>query len=155
MESGNRNSQGRFVSGHKGAKPKGAINKSTRDYLAYLDKISSLLEANLPVNINNLTAKDQVMLWFEIEKFKHLKLSKFTEPEPEKEQISRITFQVVDSAGNRLDTPGNSPTSPPDAVLEQHSPVQAPLAENAPILYGAIDEGRVRRPNHFKRISRF
>jgi hypothetical protein len=58
MESTNRNKQGRFVSGHKGAKPKGAINKYTRDYLARLDKINQLLETCLEDNILSLSKKE-------------------------------------------------------------------------------------------------
>ena len=155
MESGNRNSQGRFVSGHKGAKPKGAINKSTRDYLAYLDKISSLLEANLPDNINSLSAKDQVMFWFEIEKFKQLKMSKFTGPEPEKDLTDKIIINIVGADGKIIDTPPLSPATPAAAVTAPPQPAPVPPADNAPIQYGAIDVGRVRSRNFFPRSRSF
>jgi hypothetical protein len=47
MADNNRNSQGRFVTGHKGAKPKGTINKQTREYMERVDRINDLLESNL------------------------------------------------------------------------------------------------------------
>lgn len=151
MES-SRNNQGRFVTGHKGSKPKGAINKSTRAYLARLDKISKLLEANLPGNINKLSAKEQVMFWFEIEKFKHLKLSKFTEPDPEKEPITKITFELVGADGKTIDDP---PVSPPAPLTETAAPLesgQVRPANSASVQCGSIDVGRVKRSNDFPRF---
>ena len=154
MESENRNSQGRFVSGHKGSKPKGAMNKSTRDYLARLDKISDLLEVNLEDKINSLSNKDYVMLWFEIEKFKHLKLSKFTEPDPSKEPITKITFEVVDSHGKPYHDPPDIPATPvaEASVAPQTGQVRPPA--DTSIQYGAIDVGRVRRPGFINRTRR-
>jgi hypothetical protein len=151
MESDNRNTQGRFVSGHKGSKPKGAMNKNTRDYLARLDKISNLLEVNLEDNINSLSKKDQVMLWLEIEKFKHIKMAKFSEPDPSKEPITKITFEVVDSHGKPYDD-RPAPLAAAASVPLQSVPV--PPAANTPIQSGAIDMGRVRSPNRFGRIKR-
>ena len=152
MKSDSRNSQGRFVSGHKGAKPKGAINKSTREYLAHLEKVNNLLESNLEDNIISLSKKEQVMLWLEIQKFMHIKMSKFTEPEPEKEQINKITFQIV--GGNRSHSEIQpDPPKPSAAASESPQSGQVRPAPNTAELYGAIDVGRVRSPNHFKRFS--
>ena len=155
MESENRNNQGRFVSGHKGAKPKGAINKSTRDYLARLEKVNALLETNLADNISSLGKKEQVMLWLEIQKFIHIKLAKFSEPEPEKEQINKITFEVVGSDRKPYVDPDDLPASPAVGVSGPPQTAPVPPADNAPILYGAADMGRVRSPNRFKRTSSF
>jgi len=154
MESESRNSQGRFVSGHKGSKPKGAMNKNTRDYLARLDKINTLLESNLEDNISSLSKKDQVMLWLDIQKFMHVKMSKFTEPDPAKEPITKITFQVVDSHGKPYVDPPDPPASPTAGVSGPSHPAPVPPAANAPIQYGAIDVGKVRSPNYFSRIKR-
>ena len=154
MESEIRNNQGRFVSGHKGSKPKGAMNKSTRDYLARLDKISDLLEVNLEDKICSLSNKDFVMLWFEIEKFKHLKLSKFTEPDPAKEPITKITFHVVGSDGKPYVDPPDPPASSVTeaSVAPQTDQVRPPV--DTSIQYGAIDVGRVRRPGYINRTRR-
>ena len=154
MESESRNSQGRFVSGHKGSKPKGAMNKNTRDYLARLDKISNLLEEDLEDNIRSLSKKEKVMFWYEIEKLKHVKLSKFTEPDPAKEQINKIIFEVVGSDGKPYVDPPDPPASPTAGVSGPSHPAPVPPAANAPIQYGVIDVGKVRSPNYFSRIKR-
>ena len=154
MESENRNSQGRFVSGHKGSKPKGAMNKSTREYLARLDKITDLLDADLEENIHSLSKKEKVMFWFEIEKLKHIKLSRFTEPDPAKEQINKITFEVVDSHGKPYVDPDDHPATPVAAVSGPHQPAPVPRPANAPVHYGTVDMSKVRNPNRFSRIKR-
>ena len=151
MESENRNTQGRFVSGHKGSKPKGAMNKNTRDYLARLDKISNLLEDGLEDRINSLCNKDYVMLWFEIEKFKHLKLSKFTEPDPAKEPITKITFEIVDSQGKPYVDPPDPPAAPATEASASSQTGQVHPPVDTSIQYGAIDVGRVRRPGYINR----
>lgn len=151
MESENRNNQGRFVSGHKGSKPKGAMNKNTRAYLARLDKISNLLEDNLEENIRSLSKKEQVMFWFELEKLKHVKLAKFTEPDPVPEAISKITFQVIDSQGRPYHDPPDTPASPVAQASATSQTGQVSPPDNTPIQYGAIDVGRVRPPNYFSR----
>jgi hypothetical protein len=149
MESTNRNNQGRFVSGHKGAKPKGAINKSTRDYLARLDKINQLLETSLEDNILSLSKKEQVMFWLEIQKFIHGKLSKFSEPEPEKEKITKVTFNIVGSSASPLDDPPAPPSS-----ADVHPGIPVPSTGNATAQYGSNDLGKVRSPGRFSRTSR-
>jgi hypothetical protein len=151
MESENRNNQGRFVSGHKGSKPKGAMNKNTRDYLARLDKINTLLESNLEDNISSLSKKDQVMLWLDIQKFMHVKMSKFTEPDPAKEQINKITFQVVDSQGRPYHAPPDTPAIPVAEAPATPQTGQIRPPADTYIQYGAIDVGRVRRPGYINR----
>lgn len=146
----NRNNSGRFVTGHKGAKPKGAINKNTREYLARLEKVNNLLEANLEDNISSLSKKEQVMLWLEIQKFMHIKLSKLTEPEPEKEQINKITFEIVGGDRSKSQIQPDPP-KPSTAVSASPQPGQVRTAPNNAEQYGAIDMGKVRSPNHFRR----
>jgi hypothetical protein len=146
----NRNNSGRFVAGHKGAKPKGAINLNTREYLARLEKVNNLLESNLLNNINSLSKKEQVMLWLEIQKLMHIKLSKLTEPEPEKEQINKITFQIVGGDRSKSQIQPDPP-KPSTEVSGSLLPGQVSPVPNQSIQYGAIDVGRVRSPNHFNR----
>ena len=153
MESENRNSLGRFVSGHKGSKPKGAINKNTRDYLAILDKISDLLEEDLIDNIRSFNKKEKVRLWYATKTLKHIKLSKFTEPDPQKEEITKIIFEIVDSLGRPFVHPDDRPATATPAVSGPLPPSQAPPA-NAPIQYGAFDEGRIRKSGSFRSFRR-
>ena len=154
MESENRNSQGRFVSGHKGSKPKGAMNKNTRDYLARLEKINTLLESNLEDNISSLSKKDQVMLWLDIQKFMHVKMSKFTEPDPANEPITKIIFEVVDSQGKPYVDPPDPPATPAAEVSVAPQTGQVRPPADTSIQYGAIDVGRVRRPGYINRTRR-
>lgn len=151
MEENSRNSQGRFVSGHKGAKPKGAINRSTREYLVRLQKINDLLESNLMGNIPDLSKNYQAKLWMELQKFIHLKMSKFTEPDPEKEKISKIIFELVGADGKTINDKPAPDAKPSAGVPGPPPPAQVPPAANAPILYGAIDTGKVRSSSCFRR----
>jgi hypothetical protein len=151
MDQNSRNNQGRFVSGHKGAKPKGAMNKSTREYMARLEKISNILESNLEENLASLSKKDQIKFWLEIQKIKHTRMSKFPEPEPKKERIDKIIFEVVE---------GGQPPAEVQADLSKRSDVVSgnslPRGQNTqshePIQYGAADAGKVKRTNSFRTI---
>lgn len=91
-----RNNRGHFVKGHSGFKPKGAINKQTRQYLESVDWVVKLLESNMEDNINTLGPKEKILLWANLKK---LMLSKadMTEDEPvsEDKTIDKITFSVV------------------------------------------------------------
>ncbi|MEI8049677.1 MAG: hypothetical protein WCI92_20060 [Bacteroidota bacterium] len=147
MESNNRNNQGRFIVGHKGTKPKGAINKNTRDYLARLDKINNILESNLEENILSLSKKEQVMLWLELQKFMHAKMSKLTEPEPEKERIDKIIFEVVegDSSQTEITEIQDDLSKPSGAASGTSQPAKVNRQINEPLQYGAVDAGKVRR----------
>jgi hypothetical protein len=154
MESNSRNNQGRFVVGHKGTKPKGAINKNTRDYLARLDKINSILESNLENNILSLSKKEQVMLWLDLQKFMHAKMSKLTEPEPEKERIDKIIFEVI--GGDNSETETRDDLSKP-SVTASGTSQQAKLNRqiNEPVQYRAVDTGKVRRIKSIRSAGSF
>ncbi len=141
MESNSRNNQGRFVSGHKGAKPKGAMNKNTREYLARLDKINNILESNLEDNISSLSKKEQVMLWLELQKIMHIKMSKFTEPEPEKERIEKIVFEVIGEERSQTEIQADPPLpSGSDTATSQTGSA-------------AVDGGSAGSPKPFRRAS--
>ncbi len=141
MESNSRNNQGRFVSGHKGAKPKGAMNKNTREYLLRLDKINNILESNLEDNISSLSKKEQVMLWLELQKIMHIKMSKFTEPEPEKERIEKIVFEVIGEERSQTEIQADPPLpSGSDTATSQTGSA-------------AVDGENVGSPKPFRRAS--
>ena len=53
----NRNNQGRFVKGHSGAKPKGAVSKKNRKYFERIERVVNLLETNIDENIKNMSNK--------------------------------------------------------------------------------------------------
>lgn len=92
----NRNNKGQFAKGHAGAKPKGAISKQHRKYFQRIERIVGMLEINLQQNINNMSEKEQVMLWLELQKFMHSKFTKFTDPSPEVAEVDKtinITFE--------------------------------------------------------------
>jgi hypothetical protein len=154
MDQNSRNNQGRFVSGHKGAKPKGAMNKSTREYMARLEKISNILESNLEENLASLSKKDQIKFWLEVQKIRHARMSRFPEPEPEKERIDKIVFEVVE---------GGPPPAEVQAELSKSSPAvpvnSQPPGHNTqstePIQYGTADAGKVKRTNSFRTIRSF
>jgi hypothetical protein len=124
IEENTRNDQGRFVAGHKGLKPKGATNKQTREYLERVEWVLELLESNLEDNVNSLSKKEQIMLWVELQKLLHSKLPKIPEPVPEKEPITKITFEVVGSHKSDLDDP---PAVPPPPSQKISAPVQPGL----------------------------
>jgi hypothetical protein len=101
----NRNNLGRFVKGHSGAKPKGAISKNTRKYIAYIDEILKLLEANLTENIENLRPKEQVHLWMGLQKIKNAhELKELVEADPPPKEPMQITFEVIGRNGEVVDT---------------------------------------------------
>ncbi len=93
-----RNNQGHFVRGHSGFKPKGAINKQTQKYLERVEWVISLLEVDIEENILNMSPKEKVLLWLELQKFVNPKLQRVkVDPIPEKDPITKITFEVVHS----------------------------------------------------------
>lgn len=151
MESSNRNNQGRFVSGHKGAKPKGAMNKNTREYLVRLEKINNILETNLEDNILSMSKKEQVMLWLELQKIMHIKMSKFTEPEPEKERIDKIIFEVVEGGKPEMEMQSDpSKESGSFSGNPQHANINA--QSNNPIQVSSVETGNTNHTKKFKTI---
>ncbi|MEI6749285.1 MAG: hypothetical protein WCM93_09000 [Bacteroidota bacterium] len=154
MESNNRNNQGRFVTGHKGSKPKGAINKNTREYLARLDKINDILESNLEDNILSLSKKEQVMLWLELQKFMHAKMSKFTEPEPEKERIDKIVFEIIEGKKSQPEIQAD-PSNPSGAGTGTPQPAKVNTLINEPIHHEAVKAGKVRRIKSIRNSESF
>ena len=149
MESNSRNNQGRFVSGHKGAKPKGAMNKNTREYLVRLEKINNILEANLEDNISSLSKKEQVMLWLELQKIMHIKMSKFTEPEPEKERIDKIVFEVIEGERSQTEIQADPP-KPSYAASATSQPGMGNTQSNDPTQYSSVDYGKDKVVKRFR-----
>jgi hypothetical protein len=154
MESNNRNNQRRFIAGHKGTKPKGSINKNTRDYLARLDKINTILESNLEDNILSLSKKEQVMLWLELQKFMHAKMSKLTEPEPEKERIDKIIFEVIGGDNSEREIQ-HDPSRPSGAGSGTSQPANVNPQINEQLQHGAANAGKVRRIKSIRSAGSF
>ena len=90
-----RNTSGRFVKGHPGLKPKGAVSRQSKEYLARVEWVMQLLEENLDANIQSLPAKEQVSLWLDLNKYIFAKLP--PEKEEPKDKIDKITFNLIHS----------------------------------------------------------
>jgi hypothetical protein len=63
-----RDESGRFLPGHKGSKPKGAVSRNSREFLERIEYITQLLEETLEEKITSLPAKAHVALWLELNK---------------------------------------------------------------------------------------
>ena len=101
----NRNNLGRFVKGHSGAKPKGAISQHTRKYIAYIDEILKALETDLSENIEHLRPKERVHLWLGLQKIKNAhELKELAEADPPSEEPLQIIFDIIDGEGNHIKT---------------------------------------------------
>ena len=90
-----RNTSGRFVKGHNGLKPKGAVSRKSQEYMARVEWVMQLLEQNLDENVRSLPAKEQVSLWLDLNKYIFAKRP--PEKEEPKDKIDKITFQLIHS----------------------------------------------------------
>ena len=94
-----QNEKGQFAKGH-GGKPKGALNKTTLANKERIEKVLSLLDDTLEVDIQNLKAKERVELWTALQEFIRPKLQRLNvDITPADDKITKITFEVVKTDG--------------------------------------------------------
>ena len=99
----NRNEKGKFLPGNTG-RPKGAINKATREYKERVEWVLGLLDESLENDLKELRAADKVRLWLDLQEFVRPKLQRMNlDLGPTDDKISKITFEVVRSGDGKTD----------------------------------------------------
>jgi hypothetical protein len=91
-----RNSDGRFGSGHSGFKPKGAVAKKDHQRQERLDRMLDKLEETVEQSIPLLKPKEAMGLYLELLKLPLPKLArKPFQPDPPTGPPSKITFKII------------------------------------------------------------
>lgn len=97
-ENGERDNKGRFLQGNTG-KPKGAVNKSTKDLKDFITNFLNDKAFEIPLIWDTLEDKDKATLFIHLSK---LVLPK-TVNEMDKPQITRFEFDVPELTQNQID----------------------------------------------------
>jgi hypothetical protein len=93
----NRTEKGKFLPGNTG-RPKGATNKSTREYKERVEWVLGLLDESLESDLKELRAADKVRLWLDLQEFVRPKLQRMNlDLTPQDDKISKIVFEVIRS----------------------------------------------------------
>lgn len=82
----------------QGGRPKGATNKTTREYKERVEWVLGLLDESLESDLMELKAADKVKLWLDLQEFVRPKLQRMNlDLAPQDDKISKIVFEVVRS----------------------------------------------------------
>ena len=80
----------------EGGRPKGAVNKLTRERKERLEWVLNEVEKTLAEEIENLTSLEKVKLWLELQEYVLPKLQRITlDAGLDEDRITKITFEVV------------------------------------------------------------
>jgi hypothetical protein len=83
----------------QGGRPKGVVNKTTREYKERVEWVLGMLDDTLEANLMELKAGEKIKLWLDLQEYVRPKLQRMnldlTTPD---DAVSKITFEVVRSA---------------------------------------------------------
>lgn len=103
-----RNSQGRFVKGHQGFKPKGAVSREKKRREQQLDCLLGQLEQNMVETLPLLTPNQRVKYWLKLISLFVPKLKRIPyQPDPEEKIPPKFTFEVVPSGSDDFSSTEN------------------------------------------------
>jgi len=85
----------KFKAGNNG-RPKGAINKTTREFKERVEWVLGLLDETLEEDLQEMRAAEKVKLWLDLQEFVRPKLQRMNlAVEPGDDNVTKITFEVV------------------------------------------------------------
>ncbi len=85
----------KFKAGNDG-RPKGAINKTTREFKERVEWVLGLLDETLEEDLRGMRATEKVKLWLDLQEFVRPKLQRMNlAVEPGDDNVTKITFEVV------------------------------------------------------------
>jgi hypothetical protein len=85
----------KFKAGNDG-RPKGAINKTTREFKERVEWVLGLLDETLEEDLQGMRAAEKVKLWLDLQEFVRPKLQRMNlAVEPGDDNVTKITFEVV------------------------------------------------------------
>jgi outer membrane PBP1 activator LpoA protein len=96
-----RNHKGQFTKGHNGFKPKGAINRKTRQQQSRIEELLKLIDQHLEMDVLNLDGKERIKLWLNLEKSQIKNKSDQPDPAAGIQPENKITFEVVRSTNSQ------------------------------------------------------
>ena len=97
-----RTKKGTFLPGNKG-KPKGAVNKITREQKERVEWVLEILDENVEEDLKKMRPSDRVRLWADLQEYIRPKLQRTNVEIGNKEDNTvKFTFEVV-PAGKRDD----------------------------------------------------
>lgn len=80
----------------QGGRPKGAMNKITKEYKERVEWVLGLLDETLEEDLSKLRPTDKVKLWFDLQEYIRPKLQRMNvDLTPSDKAITKITFEVV------------------------------------------------------------
>ncbi len=92
-----RNEKGKFLPGNKG-KPKGAVNKITREIQAKVEWVLELLDETVEEDLRKMKPPDRIKLWADLQEYIRPKLQRVNlDVGTEDKEIRSITFKVIRS----------------------------------------------------------
>jgi len=85
----------------QGGRPKGAVNKITREMKERIEWVLELLDQSLEENIVKLKPKEMVELWVDLQEYVRPKLQRVNlEVDPGDKKINKIIFEIVQSGAS-------------------------------------------------------
>ena len=94
MEENNKKTQG-FKPG-QGGRPKGAVNKVTKEHKERIEWALEILEEDLEASFSELRAPEKVKLWLDLQEYVRPKLQRVNlDLGPADDNLTKITFEVV------------------------------------------------------------
>jgi hypothetical protein len=85
----------KFKAGNNG-RPKGAVNKTTREFKERVEWVLGLLDQTLEEDLQGMRAAEKVKLWLDLQEFVRPKLQRMNlAVEPGDDNVTKITFEVV------------------------------------------------------------
>ena len=85
----------------QGGRPKGAVNKITREMKERIEWVLELLDQSLEENIGKLKPKEMVELWVDLQEYVRPKLQRVNlEVDPGDKKINKIIFEIVQSGAS-------------------------------------------------------
>lgn len=98
-----RTEKGTFLPGNKG-KPKGVKNKITREQKEKVEWVLGLLDENVEEDLKKMKPSDRIRLWADLQEYIRPKLQRVNlDVGADDKEITKITFELVDSSGKVLD----------------------------------------------------
>ena len=105
MKEAGRNTKGQFGPGNPG-KPKGSKNKVTSEQKERIEKVLAMLDETLDEDLLKMKSKERVDLWAALQEYIRPKLQRTqVEVESTEEQVTKITFEVINSSTPPLAPP--------------------------------------------------
>lgn len=92
----NRNDKGQLQKGHGGLRKKGTQNKVTVEIKQRIERVLEILEESIETDIQELSPKDKILLWKDLQEFVRPRLQRTqTDLTTKGNEITKVTFEVL------------------------------------------------------------